>query len=161
CDYYADNAEVHLTPDLVRTEGSKSYVAFESLGVVLAVMPWNFPLWQVFRFAAPALMASNTGVLKHSSNVPGCALVIDEIFWSAGSPTGTFRTLLIGSRQVQAVIEHPRVSAVTLTGSTPAGKSVAAQAGSALKKTVLELGGSDPYVVLEDADLDLAIQNCV
>jgi succinate-semialdehyde dehydrogenase / glutarate-semialdehyde dehydrogenase len=161
CDYYAENAEVHLAPDLIRTEGSKSYVAFEPLGVVLAVMPWNFPLWQVFRYAAPALMAGNTGVLKHSSNVPGCALVIEEIFRHAGFPTSTFRTLLIGSRQVQAVIEHPRVRAVTLTGSTPAGKSVAAQAGAALKKTVLELGGSDPYVVLEDADLDLAIQTCV
>jgi succinate-semialdehyde dehydrogenase / glutarate-semialdehyde dehydrogenase len=161
CDYYADNADEHLAPDLIRTEGSKSYVAFEPLGVVFAVMPWNFPLWQVFRFAAPALMAGNTGVLKHSSNVPGCALVIEEIFRQAGFPTGTFRTLLIGSRQVQAVIEHPRVRAVTLTGSTPAGKSVAAQAGAALKKTVLELGGSDPYVVLEDADLDLAIQTCV
>jgi succinate-semialdehyde dehydrogenase/glutarate-semialdehyde dehydrogenase len=161
CDYYAENAEGHLAPDLIRTEGSKSYVAFEPLGVVFAVMPWNFPLWQVFRFAAPALMAGNTGVLKHSSNVPGCALVIEEIFRQAGFPADTFRTLLIGSRQVQAVIEHPRVRAVTLTGSTPAGKSVAAQAGAALKKTVLELGGSDPYVVLEDADLDLAIQTCV
>jgi succinate-semialdehyde dehydrogenase / glutarate-semialdehyde dehydrogenase len=161
CDYYAENAEGHLAPDLIRTEGSKSYVAFEPLGVVFAVMPWNFPLWQVFRFAAPALMAGNTGVLKHSSNVPGCALVIEEIFRQAGFPAGTFRTLLIGSRQVQAIIEHPRVRAVTLTGSTPAGKSVAAQAGAALKKTVLELGGSDPYVVLEDADLDVAIQTCV
>ena len=161
CDYYADNAEVHLAPDLIRTEGSKSYVAFEPLGVILAVMPWNFPLWQVFRFAAPALMAGNTGILKHSSNVPGCALVIEQIFTQAGFPMGTFRTLLIGSHQVQAVIEHSRVRAVTLTGSTPAGKSVAAQAGAALKKTVLELGGSDPYVVLEDADLDLAIQTCV
>ena len=161
CDYYAANAEAHLAPDLIKTEGSQSYVAFEPLGVVLAVMPWNFPLWQVFRFAAPALMAGNAGVLKHSSNVPGCALVIEEIITQAGFPEGAFRTLLIGSRQVQAVIEHPRVRAVTLTGSTPAGKSVAAQAGASLKKTVLELGGSDPYVVLEDADLDLAVQTCV
>ena len=161
CDYYAANAEAHLAPDLIKTEGSQSYVAFEPLGVVLAVMPWNFPLWQVFRFAAPALMAGNAGVLKHSSNVPGCALVIEEIITQAGFPEGTFRTLLIGSRQVRAVIEHPRVRAVTLTGSTPAGKSVAAQAGASLKKTVLELGGSDPYVVLEDADLDLAVQTCV
>jgi len=161
CDYYTANAEAHLAPDLIKTEGSQSYVAFEPLGVVLAVMPWNFPLWQVFRFAAPALMAGNAGVLKHSSNVPGCALVIEEIVTQAGFPEGTFRTLLIGSRQVQAVIEHPRVRAVTLTGSTPAGKSVAAQAGASLKKTVLELGGSDPYVVLEDADLDLAVQTCV
>jgi succinate-semialdehyde dehydrogenase/glutarate-semialdehyde dehydrogenase len=161
CDYYAANADAHLAPDFIKTEGSQSYVAFEPLGVVLAVMPWNFPLWQVFRFAAPALMAGNAGVLKHSSNVPGCALVIEEIFAQAGFPEGAFRTLLIGSRQVQAVIEHPRVRAVTLTGSTPAGKSVASQAGASLKKTVLELGGSDPYVVLEDADLDLAVQTCV
>ena len=156
CDYYADFAESHLAPDVIKTENSKSYVAFEPLGVVLAVMPWNFPLWQVFRFAAPALMAGNAGVLKHASNVPGCALVIEQIFRDAGFPAGLFRTLLIGSRQVQAVIEHPLVRAVTLTGSTPAGKAVAAQAGAVLKKTVLELGGSDAYVVLEDADLEHA-----
>jgi succinate-semialdehyde dehydrogenase / glutarate-semialdehyde dehydrogenase len=161
CDYYAENAELHLAPDVIKTEGAKSYVAFEPLGVVLAVMPWNFPLWQVFRFAAPALMAGNTGVLKHSSNVPGCALVIEEILMSAGFPMGAFSSLLIGSRQVRAVIEHPLVRAVTLTGSTPAGRSVAAQAGAVLKKTVLELGGSDPYVVLEDADLEMAVQICV
>jgi succinate-semialdehyde dehydrogenase / glutarate-semialdehyde dehydrogenase len=161
CDYYAENAENHLAPDVIRTDGSNSYVAFEPLGVVLAVMPWNFPFWQVFRFAAPALMAGNTGVLKHSSNVPGCALEIQEIFIHAGFPKGAFRTLLIGSGQVQSVIEHPLVRAVTLTGSTPAGKSVAAQAGAVLKKTVLELGGSDPYLVLDDADLDLAVQTCV
>jgi succinate-semialdehyde dehydrogenase/glutarate-semialdehyde dehydrogenase len=135
-------------------------VAFEPLGVILAIMPWNFPLWQVFRFAAPALMAGNVGVLKHASNVPGCALIIEEMFAQAGFPAGTFRTLLIGSSQVKAVIEHPLVRAVTLTGSTPAGQAVAAQAGAALKKTVLELGGSDPYIVLEDADLDLAVQTC-
>jgi succinate-semialdehyde dehydrogenase / glutarate-semialdehyde dehydrogenase len=161
CDYYGENAEAHLASDVIKTEGSRSYVAFEPLGVVLAVMPWNFPLWQVFRFAAPALMAGNAGALKHSSNVPGCALVIEEIFSQAGFPRGIFRTLLISSRQVQAVIEHPLVRAVTLTGSTPAGKSVASQAGAMLKKTVLELGGSDPYVVLEDADLELAVQTCV
>jgi succinate-semialdehyde dehydrogenase/glutarate-semialdehyde dehydrogenase len=161
CDYYAEKAEPHLAPDLIKTEGSNSYVVFEPLGVVLAVMPWNFPFWQVFRFAAPALMAGNTGVLKHSSNVPGCALEIEQIFTRAGFPSGAFRTLLIGSKQVQAVIEHPLVRAVTLTGSTPAGKSVAAQAGAVLKKTVLELGGSDPYVVLEDADLEPAVQTCV
>jgi succinate-semialdehyde dehydrogenase / glutarate-semialdehyde dehydrogenase len=161
CDYYAENAELHLAPDVIKTESLKSYVAFEPLGVVLAVMPRNFPFWQVFRFAAPALMAGNTGVLKHSSNVPGCALEIETIFKLAGFPDGAFRALLIGSRQVQAVIEHPLVRAVTLTGSTPAGKSVAAQAGAVLKKTVLELGGSDPYIVLEDADLELAVQTCV
>jgi succinate-semialdehyde dehydrogenase/glutarate-semialdehyde dehydrogenase len=161
CDYYAANAEAHLAPDIVHTEASKSYAAFEPLGVVLAIMPWNFPLWQVYRFAAPALMAGNVGVLKHASNVPGCALVIEEIFAQAGFPAGTFRTLLAGSKQVQAVIEHPLVRAVTLTGSTPAGKAVAAQAGAVLKKTVLELGGSDPYLVLEDADLEHAVQTCV
>jgi succinate-semialdehyde dehydrogenase/glutarate-semialdehyde dehydrogenase len=161
CDYYADTAEAHLSPDSIKTEGSKSYVVFEPLGVVLAVMPWNFPLWQVYRFAAPALMAGNVGVLKHASNVPGCALAIEEIFTQAGFPRGTFRTLLIGSGHVKAVIENPLVRAVTLTGSTPAGKTVAAQAGAVLKKTVLELGGSDPYVILEDADLDHAAQTCV
>src|SRR6266550_2865179 len=161
CDYYADNAEAHLAPDVIKTEGAKSYVAFEPLGVVLAIMPWNFPLWQVYRFAAPALMAGNVGMLKHASNVPGCALVIEEIFNQADFPEGTFRSLLIGNAQVRAVIEHPLVRAVTLTGSTPAGKAVASEAGAVLKKTVLELGGSDPYVVLEDADLDQAAQTCV
>src|SRR5688572_32087770 len=160
CDYYAEHAEAHLAPEMVRTEASKSYVAFEPLGVVLAVMPWNFPFWQVFRFAAPALMAGNTGVLKHASNVPGCAMAIEDVFVQAGFPKGVFRTLLIGSRQVKAVIEHSLVRAVTLTGSTPAGKAVAAQAGAALKKTVLELGGSDPYIVLEDADLDHTVNTC-
>jgi succinate-semialdehyde dehydrogenase/glutarate-semialdehyde dehydrogenase len=160
CDYYAEHAQAHLAPETVDTEASKSYVAFEPLGVVLAVMPWNFPFWQVFRFAAPALMAGNVGVLKHASNVPGCALEIEQIFTDAGFPKDVFRTLLIGSRQVKAVIEHPLVSAVTLTGSTPAGKAVATQAGAVLKKTVLELGGSDPYLILEDADLDFAVQTC-
>lgn len=160
CDYYADHAEAHLAPEMIKTEASKSYVAFEPMGVVLAVMPWNFPFWQVFRFAAPALMAGNAGVLKHASNVPGCAIAIEEVFVQAGFPKGVFRTLLIGSRQVKAVIEHPLVSAVTLTGSTPAGKAVASQAGAALKKTVLELGGSDPYIILEDADLEYAVNTC-
>ncbi len=161
CEYYAANAEAHLAPEVVETEGARSYVAFEPLGVVLAIMPWNFPFWQVFRFAAPALMAGNVGVLKHASNVPGCALAIQGILEQAGFPEGAFRALLIGSRHVQGVIESPHVRAVTLTGSTPAGKAVAAQAGAVLKKTVLELGGSDPYIVLEDADLDAAAQTCV
>src|SRR5262245_30018196 len=161
CDYYADHADAHLAPETIKTESTKSYVAFEPLGVVLAVMPWNFPFWQVFRFAAPALMAGNAGVLKHASNVPGCALAIEQVFVEAGFPKGVFRTLLIGSRQVKAVIENPLVAAVTLTGSTPAGKAVAAQAGAVIKKTVLELGGSDAYIVLEDADLDLAVNTCV
>jgi len=161
CDFYADHAEGQLAPDVIKTDASKSYVASDPLGVVLAVMPWNFPLWQVFRFAAPALMAGNAAVLKHASNVPGSALVIEEVFNQAGFPKGVFRTLLIGSRQVKAVIEHPLVRAVTLTGSTPAGKAVAAQAGAVVKKAVLELGGSDAYIILEDADLDLAVQTCV
>jgi succinate-semialdehyde dehydrogenase/glutarate-semialdehyde dehydrogenase len=160
CDYYAEHAERHLAIEPIKTEGSKSYVAFEPLGVVLAIMPWNFPFWQVFRFAAPALMAGNAGVLKHASNVPGCALAIEKVFVDAGFPKGVFRTLLIGSRQVKAVIENPLVVAVTLTGSTPAGKAVAAEAGAVIKKTVLELGGSDPYIVLEDADLELAVNTC-
>lgn len=160
CDYYADHAEAFLASQLIETDASKSYVAFQSLGVVLAVMPWNFPFWQVFRFAAPALMAGNGGVLKHASNVPGCALAIEAIFRDAGFPPDIFRSLLIPSKMVKAVIEHPRVMAVTLTGSTPAGQAVASQAGAALKKTVLELGGSDPYLVLEDADLELAAATC-
>jgi succinate-semialdehyde dehydrogenase / glutarate-semialdehyde dehydrogenase len=161
CDYYADNAEAILAPQAIATDATRSYVAFEPLGVVLAVMPWNFPLWQVYRFAAPALMAGNVGVLKHASNVPGAALAIESMFLEAGFPKGAFRTLLIGSAGVQGVIEHRHVRAVTLTGSTPAGRSVASQAGQVLKKSVLELGGSDPYVVLEDADLELAAQACV
>jgi succinate-semialdehyde dehydrogenase/glutarate-semialdehyde dehydrogenase len=161
CDYYAEQAEMFLQPEIIPTDASKSFVTFQPLGVILAVMPWNFPFWQVFRFAAPALMAGNTGVLKHASNVPGCALAIEAVFRQAGFPEHAFRTLLIGSRQVDAVITHPLVRAVTLTGSTPAGKAVASKAGEMLKKTVLELGGSDAYVVLEDADLDATVATCV
>jgi succinate-semialdehyde dehydrogenase / glutarate-semialdehyde dehydrogenase len=156
CDYYADNAERFLAPEPVATDARKSYIAFRPLGVVLAVMPWNFPFWQVFRFAAPGLMAGNACVLKHASNVPGCALAIEAVFAEAGFPDGLFRTLMIGSRAVNAVIEHPLVRAVTLTGSVEAGRAVAAKAGAMLKKTVLELGGSDAYVVLDDADIELA-----
>ena len=161
CDYYADNAEAFLARDYVETDASKSFVTFKPLGVVLAVMPWNFPFWQVFRFAAPALMAGNVGILKHASNVPGCALAIEEIFQQAGFPANVFRALLVGSAQVNAVIENPLVKAVTLTGSTPAGRAVAQKAGQMIKKSVLELGGSDPYIVLEDADLEMAVQSCV
>jgi succinate-semialdehyde dehydrogenase/glutarate-semialdehyde dehydrogenase len=161
CDYYAESGAAFLRPEVVETDASRSFVAFEPLGVVLAVMPWNFPFWQVFRFAAPALMAGNTGVLKHASNVCGCALAIEEVFRAAGFPKDLFRAVLVGSRRVKKMIQHPAVKAVTLTGSTPAGRAVAAQAGAVLKKTVLELGGSDPYVVLEDADLDLAVETCV
>jgi len=153
CEYYADNAEAFLADETAESDGSKAYVAFRPIGTVLAVMPWNFPFWQVFRFAAPALMAGNTGVLKHSSNVPRCALAIEEIFRRAGFPDNVFRTLMIGSGQVDAVIENEHIKAVTLTGSDIAGRKVAAKAGEMLKKTVMELGGSDPFIVLEDADL--------
>jgi succinate-semialdehyde dehydrogenase/glutarate-semialdehyde dehydrogenase len=161
CDYYADNAETFLASQAVKTDASKSFVAFEPIGAVLAVMPWNFPFWQVLRFAAPALMAGNAGLLKHSSNVMGCALAIEDVFRKAGFPEHLFRTLVIGGRRVAAVIESSKVMAVTLTGSTPAGQAVASKAGAMLKKTVLELGGSDPYVILEDADLDKAVDMCV
>jgi succinate-semialdehyde dehydrogenase/glutarate-semialdehyde dehydrogenase len=161
CDYYAENAERFLAPEIVETDATKSFVTFQPLGVVLAVMPWNFPFWQVFRFAAPALMAGNTGLLKHASNVPACALAIEDVFRRAGFPQHAFRTLLIGGPRVASVIENPLVRAVTLTGSTPAGRSVAGKAGEMLKKTVLELGGSDPYVILEDADIETAVTACV
>lgn len=161
CDYYADNAQEFLQREMVETGANKSFVTFQPLGVVLAVMPWNFPFWQVFRFAAPNLMAGNAGVLKHASNVPGCALAIEQIFREAGFPQDVFRTLIVGSSQVASVIENPLVRAVTLTGSTPAGRAVAAKAGEMLKKMVLELGGSDPYVILDDADLQHAANTCV
>ncbi len=160
CEYYADHAEAFLAPEEVATEASKSYVAFEPLGVVLAVMPWNFPFWQVFRFLAPGLMAGNTGLLKHASNVPGSALAIEDVLREAGFPAGVFRTLLIGSDAVERVIADPKVVAATLTGSTPAGRAVAASAGGQIKKTVLELGGSDPYVILDDADIEHAAGVC-
>jgi succinate-semialdehyde dehydrogenase/glutarate-semialdehyde dehydrogenase len=161
CDYYAENAKRFLQREVVETDATKSFVTFQPLGVILAVMPWNFPFWQVFRFAAPSLMAGNVGVLKHASNVPGCALAIQEVFRWAGFPENVFRSLLVGSKQVEAIIENPLVKAVTLTGSTPAGRSVAQKAGEMLKKTVLELGGSDAYLVLEDADLEEAVKTCV
>ncbi|MHC4471343.1 MAG: NAD-dependent succinate-semialdehyde dehydrogenase [Planctomycetota bacterium] len=154
CDYYADTAEQHLAPEVEETDASRSFVRYDPLGAVLAVMPWNFPFWQVFRFAAPSLMAGNVGVLKHASNVPGCALAIEDVFRKAGFPDGVFTTLLIPSGPVADVIRHPAIKAVTLTGSEPAGVAVAAEAGKALKKTVLELGGSDPFIVLADADIE-------
>jgi succinate-semialdehyde dehydrogenase/glutarate-semialdehyde dehydrogenase len=156
CDYYADHADAFLRDESIATDAGKSYVAYQPLGTVLAIMPWNFPFWQVFRFAAPALMAGNAVVLKHASNVPQCALAIEEIFHKAGLPKDVFRTLLIGSRQVERVIADRRIHAVTLTGSDVAGREVARAAGAHLKKTVLELGGSDAFVVLDDADLDAA-----
>jgi succinate-semialdehyde dehydrogenase/glutarate-semialdehyde dehydrogenase len=161
CDYYAEHAEQFLARRQVETDARKSFVTFEPLGVILAVMPWNFPFWQVFRFAAPTLMAGNTGILKHASNVPGCSLAIEMIFQDAGFPDGAFESLLVGSEAVSGIIEHPLVRAVTLTGSTPAGRAVAAKAGEVLKKTVLELGGSDPYVIMDDADLNDAVPVCV
>ncbi len=156
CEHDAEKAAAYLAPEEAATDASRSYVRFDPLGPVLAVMPWNFPLWQVFRFAAPALMAGNVGLLKHASNVPGCALAIEEVFREAGFPKGAFQTLLVGSSVVEGLVRHPAVAAVTLTGSDPAGRSVAAAAGAVLKKTVLELGGSDPFVVLKDADVEKA-----
>ena len=153
CEYYADHAEAFLAEQPRETEASRSYVRFDPLGPVLAVMPWNFPFWQVFRFAAPALMAGNAGVLKHASNVPRCALAIEEVFREAGFPRGLFSTVLVGSAAVPRLIADPRIVAATLTGSDLAGRKVAEQAGRELKKTVLELGGSDPFLVLADADL--------
>lgn len=163
CDYYADEAAGHLAsvPVDAPDTGAKTYIAYEPIGIVLAVMPWNYPFWQVFRFATPNLMGGNAGLLKHASNVPGCALAIEEVFRDAGFPEGLFRSLLIGHDVAEKVIEHPLVRAVTLTGSVTAGKAIAAKAGSLVKKTVLELGGSDAYLVLEDADLDLTVEACV
>ncbi|MDT8383769.1 MAG: NAD-dependent succinate-semialdehyde dehydrogenase [Gammaproteobacteria bacterium] len=161
CEYYARQAGRFLADELVETDAGRSLVAYQPLGTVLAVMPWNFPLWQVFRFIAPTLVAGNTGLLKHASNVPQCALAIERLLREAGFPEGVFRTLLIDAREVAEVIADPRVQAVTLTGSEPAGRAVAAAAGQHLKKSLLELGGSDAFVVLEDADLDLAVPQAV
>lgn len=157
CRYYADEAEGFLQDEPAQTDAGNSYVRFLPLGIILAVMPWNFPLWQVFRAAAPVLMAGNTMVLKHASNVPGCALAIADIFTEAGFPAGAFQTLLMGSAQVKAVIADERVKAVTLTGSGPAGAAVAATAAKHIKKSLLELGGSDPFIVLPSADVVCAI----
>jgi succinate-semialdehyde dehydrogenase/glutarate-semialdehyde dehydrogenase len=155
-DYYADHAEAFLAPQPRQTDAAKSYVRFDPLGPVLAVMPWNFPFWQVFRFAAPALMAGNAAILKHASNVPRCALQIEAVFRDAGFPRGLFATVLVGSAAVGGLIADPRIVAVTLTGSERAGQQVAERAGRELKKTVLELGGSDPFIVLADADVTAA-----
>jgi succinate-semialdehyde dehydrogenase/glutarate-semialdehyde dehydrogenase len=161
CDYYAEQGSAFLQDELLPSDASRSLVCYQPLGVVLAVMPWNFPFWQVFRFAVPALVAGNAGVLKHASNVPQCALAIESVFRQAGLPEGCFRTLMISAAQVKGVIEDPRIAAVTLTGSEPAGRQVAATAGGVLKKCVLELGGSDPFIVLEDADLERAVEQAV
>ncbi|HEY3778741.1 MAG TPA: NAD-dependent succinate-semialdehyde dehydrogenase [Rhizomicrobium sp.] len=160
CDYYAVHAEKHLAAEAVELDGRRARVVFNPLGVLLAVMPWNFPFWQVIRFAAPALMAGNAGVLKHAANVPGCALALESLFRDAGFPEHLFRTLLIGNSAVEAVIAHPLIRAVSLTGSSGAGRAVASAAGKHLKKCVLELGGSDPYLVLEDAEMAFTAAQC-
>lgn len=161
CEYYSQHAEELLQPEDVATDARRSYVTFQPLGIVLAVMPWNFPLWQVFRFAAPALMAGNAAVLKHASNVPGCALAIEAVFREAGFPEDLFRTLMIPSSAVKEVIEHRHIKAVTLTGSESAGSSVASLSGKLIKKSLLELGGSDAFIVLDDADLEQAVKTAV
>tara|TARA_B100001996_G_scaffold116480_1_gene88200 strand:+ start:2938 stop:4305 length:1368 start_codon:yes stop_codon:yes gene_type:complete len=161
CEYYADNAEQFLSNKEISTDSTKSFISFQPIGLVLAIMPWNFPFWQVFRFAAPTLMAGNVGILKHASNVQGCAKEIEKLFLESGFPKNAFSNLVIGSNKVSNVINNPLVRAVTLTGSTPAGKAVASLAGSLLKKTVLELGGNDPYIILEDADLNNAAESCI
>jgi succinate-semialdehyde dehydrogenase/glutarate-semialdehyde dehydrogenase len=161
CRYYAENAERFMADEVVETGAKKSFVRYQPIGPVLAVMPWNFPFWQVFRFAAPALMAGNVGLLKHASNVPQCALAIESIFLEAGFPEGAFQTLLIGSGQVEALLNDPRIVAATLTGSEQAGIQVGISAAKHIKKVVLELGGSDPFIVMPSADLDAAVSTAV
>lgn len=161
CEYYAENGEKFMATEVIESDASESFVTYQPLGLVLAIMPWNFPFWQVFRFAAPGLMAGNAALLKHAPNTTGCALAIEALFKEAGFDNHLFTTLIADIPQIEEIIANPKVSAVTLTGSTRAGKSVAALAGKYLKKTVLELGGSDPYLILDDADLDLAAEACV
>jgi succinate-semialdehyde dehydrogenase/glutarate-semialdehyde dehydrogenase len=160
CNYYAEGAKQFLKEELIITDFIKSYIAFQPLGVILAIMPWNFPFWQVFRFAAPALMAGNVAILKHSSNTVGCAIEIEKVFADAGFPKYVFSSLIVSSKLVEKIIENPLINAVTLTGSTPAGSQVAAKSGRMIKKTVMELGGSDPYIILSDADLNKAAEVC-
>ncbi len=160
CEYYADEGPQYLAPELIKTDASKSWISYEALGPLLAVMPWNFPFWQVIRFAAPNLLAGNVGILKHASNVSGCSLALEDLFLRAGFPKHVFSSLLVAGKDVEKLIAHPIIKAVTITGSTPAGKAVAAAAGKYLKKCVLELGGSDPYLVLADADVKRAAELC-
>ncbi|MDX9720336.1 MAG: NAD-dependent succinate-semialdehyde dehydrogenase [Myxococcota bacterium] len=160
CRHYAEHAEAYLQNEAIELSDSQCFVCYRPIGVVLGVMPWNFPFWQVFRFAIPAIAAGNVALLKHASNVSGCALAIERLFQEAGSPAGVFGVLLLPAREIGAVIEDPRICAVSLTGSTPAGRSVAATAGGVLKKVVLELGGSDPYIILPDAELEHAAKLC-
>jgi succinate-semialdehyde dehydrogenase / glutarate-semialdehyde dehydrogenase len=161
CRFYADHAPQFLADAIVPTEASRSLVRYQPMGIILAVMPWNFPFWQVFRFAAPALMAGNVGILKHASNVPQCALAIEEVFLAAGLPEGVFQTLLISASRVAGIVQDLRVKAATLTGSEAAGQSLAAIAGHEIKKTVLELGGSDPFIVLKSADIEVAVKTAI
>ncbi|HKX27248.1 MAG TPA: NAD-dependent succinate-semialdehyde dehydrogenase [Blastocatellia bacterium] len=161
CRYYAEHAERLLADEVIETNATRSYIRYQPIGAILAVMPWNFPFWQVFRFAVPSMMAGNVVLLKHASNVPQCALAIEELFQRAGFPAGVFQTLLISSVQVPQVLVDPRVAAVTLTGSGTAGRAVASEAGKQVKKTVLELGGSDPFIVLPSADLEQAVETAV
>lgn len=161
CDYYAEHAQEYLKPQLIKTEMAKSYIMYQPMGVIFAIMPWNFPFWQALRFAAPGLMAGNACILKHAPTTTGCALAIEAIFKQAGFPENLFRSIVIDTDLAEKVIAHPRIVGVTLTGSVRAGKSVGAEAAGRLKKVVLELGGSDPYIILEDADLDLAAEQCV
>jgi succinate-semialdehyde dehydrogenase/glutarate-semialdehyde dehydrogenase len=161
CEYYAEHTEEILADQIVETKATKSFVTFQPIGIVMAIMPWNFPFWQVFRFLAPNIMAGNCGILKHASNVSGCALAIESLMEEVGFPKHVFQTLLANSKKVNAIIENPLIKAVTLTGSELAGKIVAAKAGSVLKKCVLELGGNDPYLILQDADLEQAVEVCV
>ncbi len=161
CNYYCDNIDQFLKKQYIKTEASESYISFQPLGVILAIMPWNFPFWQVFRFAVPTILAGNTAVLKHASNVPSCAIAIEDLFNEADFPDDVFRTVLATNTKVERMIANKKISAVTLTGSTKAGQTVAQTAGKYLKKCVLELGGSDPYVVLDDANLNETVDICI